>query len=842
MSARLAERAADWVPIVFPNGRRDDEGHWRVADIAGRAPGVRGSCVIFMHGDHAGGWHDFAPYGGVAHGGPLSTIAERLGLSGRELFARAAELVGEPGNLTRGMPERKTPKPPKDYSTEIAHILRHATPIAGSLAETYLRARAITIPIGSPDLRFNGNVTDWRTRSGMPCLVAVLRYPNGSETGGVHRIYLNEDGSFHAGKKALGAMDGAVVMLSPIGERMGIGEGIESTLAGMQLFGLPGWATASADNMRKLGDFLAHYGAGIIRELVIFADRGKAGQDAALHLGRCARSVGIDAVIALPIGDDDFADDLKNGRGRSDITLPIDDPQPEPQSEIIEPTRFADVMAAVRGIQRGNSTTVSRALEMLSRCADADPLKIKDVFDECKNLGGYPISTIREMYALFEARNAPTRQAVSDAPGWRSELITRDSGEPYGNLANVCMVLRGKSDFLQPDGSSVFALNEFTNFPMLQGAACWEPITAKKQIGFGRPVTDDDIRGITEQVQRLGIPASENVALSAVMRVAIVKKYHPVRSFLLDCKSSWDRQARLDKLLPYYAGIDAGDKPLTEKQLRLPIATGSRFCIGAVARALQPGVKMDTALILEGIQGIGKSTFFEILFGEEFFTDQISDLGSKDSSLEMAGVWCVELSELDAMGRAEVSRIKRFLSQRKDRFRAPYARTVGEHPRGCVFAGTTNEAEYLRDATGGRRFWTHLSHMLRLEELKRDRVHLWGEAVTRYEAGEPHWLHEADLIDDAAWEARERTVADPWLDKIGGQLEWLEQVTLDQVWGMIPIAIEADRDPVKLKRLIGVLHRLGWHQVGQIRDPKNPHHRPRTYRRKAVEREPGQDA
>jgi hypothetical protein len=167
-------------------------------------------------------------------------------------------------------------------------------------------------------------------------------------------------------------------------------------------------------------------------------------------------------------------------------------PEPTP-AEIITPTRFADVMAAVGEIQKGNSTAISRALEMLSRCADADPFKVQDVFTECKDRGGYPIGAIKAMYALFEARNTPTSEGENNpSSSWRSELIFRDNGEPYGNLANVCAALRGNPDFLQPDGSSVFALNEFTNFPMLQGVACWEPITTEKQIGFGRPVTDDD--------------------------------------------------------------------------------------------------------------------------------------------------------------------------------------------------------------------------------------------------------------------------------------------------------------------------------------------------------------
>jgi putative DNA primase/helicase len=287
-SDALAERAADWVRQLFPNGKLDDEGHLRVANINGDRPKKSGSCIIYMHGDRAGSWHEFD---GGDGGGPLSTIARRLGLGGAELFAKVRELVGV---FAYRMPEGKTPAKPKaDHGTEIAHILRQSSPIAGTLAAVYLAARGITIPINCPDLRFNGNTTHWETRTGMPALIAQFRYPGGSEAG-IHRIYLEPDGSWHTGKKMLGPCEGAVVMLSPLAARMGVGEGIESTLAAMEIFDIPAWATGSADNMRKLGDYLALNPGCPIRQLEIFADRGKAGQDAALYLARAARSVGID--------------------------------------------------------------------------------------------------------------------------------------------------------------------------------------------------------------------------------------------------------------------------------------------------------------------------------------------------------------------------------------------------------------------------------------------------------------------------------------------------------------------------------------------------------------------
>src|SRR5262249_52673601 len=160
--------------------------------------------------------------------------------------------------------------------------------------------------------------------------------------------------------------------------------------------------------------------------------------------------------------------------------------------------------------------------------------------------------------------------------------------------------------------------------------------------------------------------------------------------------------------LTLYLGVDSSDYAR---------AVGARRLISAVARIYEPGCQADHVLILEGPQGQGKSTALRTI-GEPFYSDDIAELGTKDASLGTAGVWIVELPELYAMARAEVSKVKSFFSRRTDRFRPPYGRRMVEAHRQCVFAGSVNNDVYLKDETGGRRFWPLQCGRIDLDSLR----------------------------------------------------------------------------------------------------------------------------
>jgi len=209
-------------------------------------------------------------------------------------------------------------------------------------------------------------------------------------------------------------------------------------------------------------------------------------------------------------------------------------------------------------------------------------------------------------------------------------------------------------------------------------------------------------------------------------------------------------------------------------------AVGARWLISAVARIYQPGAKADCCLILEGPQGIRKSTALRTLAGE-YFTDELADLNSKDAALQTRGVWIIELSELDTLARSEIAVIKAFMSRTSDRFRPPYGKRLIESPRQCVFAGTVNHHDYLKDDSGGRRFWPVQCGRIDVGQLERDRDQLWAEARAKYIGGALWWLETAELVEAAEQEQTERYEEDPWTEVIAEWAEVRETVALSEI-------------------------------------------------------------
>ena len=256
--SRLRDTAHAWVPGMFANGRRQGD-EWRLANIRGDAPRESGSCVITMKGDHAGDWHDFD---GGDGGGPLSTLEHGTRLSGRDLFAHAADMVGWSGAPPARQEPPPTPKPERDHTQEIRFILDHAVPLPGSMADLYLRQRGLEPSTGDA-LQFHPDLTHWETKTGYPAMVATVRGGGGTIVA-VHRTYLAADeqapdriGKAQVSKPRmmLGKTSGGAVHLAAIGADgiLGLTEGIETGLAVMTACpGLPVWATLSTAGMEQV--------------------------------------------------------------------------------------------------------------------------------------------------------------------------------------------------------------------------------------------------------------------------------------------------------------------------------------------------------------------------------------------------------------------------------------------------------------------------------------------------------------------------------------------------------------------------------------------------------------
>jgi predicted P-loop ATPase len=361
------------------------------------------------------------------------------------------------------------------------------------------------------------------------------------------------------------------------------------------------------------------------------------------------------------------------------------------------------------------------------------------------------MSNVHKLFDEFLQNKNLVIGEKAESGKWSSGLLRTQKGEPRSILANAIHALREA-----PEWDSVLWYDDFATMTVARKRPPWIPETEN----WEPTVWSDRCDFLTtEWLQHQGIMVQAVIAGQAVETVARDRTFHPVREYLDGLV--WDGTPRLDRWLVTYLGAE--ETPYI-------VAIGPRWMISAVARVRIPGCQADSALILEGPQGIKKSSALAVLAGS-WFTDGLSELGSKDSAMETRGVWIIELAELDSLSRPEVSTTKAFISRRHDRFRPPFGKRLVDLPRQCVFAGSVNpEGGYLKDATGGRRFWPVVCGVIDIEALKRDRDQLWAEAYVRFKRKEPWWLEDKGLQKYATDEQAERYQGDAWEEPIS---KWL---------------------------------------------------------------------
>lgn len=368
-------------------------------------------------------------------------------------------------------------------------------------------------------------------------------------------------------------------------------------------------------------------------------------------------------------------------------------------------------------------------------------------------VGRLPSYTAMRDYALslpevhLEATSAAADFAgleseAGEDESWKQQLDTTQAGGLKNSLNNIVLILEHDARFRGKLRKDIFHDRiEADNLP-------W-----KREHGKPWDDTDSDhLRIWMERTIEGKISISD--IYTAVNATADKKAYHPVKAYLEGL--AWDGTPRLDTLFIDYLG--AADTPYTR-------AVSRKAFVAAVARIMNPGCKFDCMTVLVGKQGRFKSTILSIM-GGSWFSDSQRTFEGKEAEERLRGAWLIEISELQALDRSSVESVKSFLSKQSDRYRPAWGRMLREFPRQCVFFGTTNVADFLRDTTGGRRFWPVDIDVLPrrksvVDDLPRERDQLWAEAVARYHQKEPLFL--SGKVEQSALDIQEsHRETDPW--------------------------------------------------------------------------------
>ena len=382
----------------------------------------------------------------------------------------------------------------------------------------------------------------------------------------------------------------------------------------------------------------------------------------------------------------------------------------------------------------------------------------------------------------------PAEQADEDIE-WTHKLQYKPKTDRLEDtVENVLLILRN-----DPLIRGAFGYNALLECPVILKPLPWHRRVENKRDGDRWADSDmANLRAYIESTWELKNRADIRDAFDIVQDE---NKFNPLQDYLQGVV--WDGTERRDTLLRRY--LRAEDNEYVRAVTR-------KWFTAAVARAMQPGRKFDNMLVLVGDQGVGKSTLVQIM-SKGRFSDSITDLKGKSAYEQLRGAWLVEFGELASMKRAEVETVKNFVSKTEDSYRPAYGEFTRTYKRMCVFFGTTNELEFLKDRTGARRFWP-VQVRARLDDvvaaggallgLEEEVDQLWAEAVHRWRSGEKLWLADAAVNAAAMAEQDRFSVQD---EMVGQITEFLEK-RLPDTWDDLPpedrVAFMQGRSPLEL--------------------------------------------
>jgi putative DNA primase/helicase len=378
---------------------------------------------------------------------------------------------------------------------------------------------------------------------------------------------------------------------------------------------------------------------------------------------------------------------------------------------------------------------------------------------------------------------APEPVAKSGYTTWESVGLDKNGKDnPYINIDNVVRIFEIHQDF-----KNLVWYDTFLNKYMTS----WDSIIPREWTEI------DDIKLAAVLQREMKLPKmTSTVVNQAVIMYGQKNKRNQLQEWLTGLK--WDGTPRVKNFLHNYMG--ASNNAYVQ-------AASKNFWVSMVARAMTPGCKVDNMLILEGAQGKRKSTALDAI-GGEYFAEAHDAVTNKDFYINLQGKLIIEISELEAFSRAESSTIKKVISCRIDRFRPPFGRTSQDHKRQCIFVGTTNDTAYLKDSTGGRRFWPVRVRDLHIDKIKIDREQLFAEALAMLFSGE-NWY---DMPEQAKVEQESRRQHDEWEVLVGEYLSGPDAPFIITISGIADhLGIEKSRlDSLTQKRIGKCLRILGY--------------------------------
>jgi putative DNA primase/helicase len=356
---------------------------------------------------------------------------------------------------------------------------------------------------------------------------------------------------------------------------------------------------------------------------------------------------------------------------------------------------------------------------------------------------------------------------------WVEKLDKTDEAiycRPAPLLKNVTLILRHDRRW-----QGVLAVDEMAKQITTTQIAPWHETEPTAGIGVWDP--DTDPQRLSEWLQSAyGISLSSEQVAKSVHVVAQDKRFHPVQEWLRGLPEH-DGEPRVARLFPVYCG--APDNAYTH-------AVAQCLLVGLVARALAPGCKVDTCVVLEGPQGIRKSSFCKSLVGPSWFAESTCDVSTKDAQLAMHGKWLLEMPELAGLTRSQVEVTKAFFSRASDWLRPPYAKRHADLRRSSVPIATTNDSTYLRDRTGHRRFLPIRCSTIDPAAVERDQEQLFAEAFALYQAGAAYWIDDPAVLQLAAMQTSKRETVDPWRSHLTG---WLGERTVSGIRGSVGVTV-----------------------------------------------------